>query len=454
MIHIGRGSIVVWHPHQELMSGLSRFRHGADGSGEYEELYTLSKEHNALVTMPGFAKRVKRLCTYDTVKDERVPMPEPDVEKAILGVDEVWHGVVKKALSAGGGVVSIPEMFGAAGFASAIARAFHRDRLAERGTPLTVVAARDIDSARRIAYRMRELLPGRDVGIGDCESEDILVAPYWQVGDYPIQETGILIGEDVACEDPERTLVKRARDVSMFRNAARWGVYETACGGSPAELDLAAEGLFGPISASATYHDAVKAKVGAPVTVCWLKAPKPNAQWGSAPFKTLSSLAMGKAFVGVASEIAWRTPADVGCIVCSDAKLQKDLAKAMDGIPGLVALNKKTSAKDLRVAFGNIAEGGAPKALATWDCFPPATSQKVMVAATCGGREFAGTVFPWKRLESAEKVYIVDFSHDWDVHNGRPGMLARNDEARKRRYAEIGFSQICVSDVDHLPFIG
>ena len=35
MIHVGRGSVVVEYPSQELMSGLSRFRHDANGQGEF-----------------------------------------------------------------------------------------------------------------------------------------------------------------------------------------------------------------------------------------------------------------------------------------------------------------------------------------------------------------------------------------------------------------------------------
>ena len=454
MIHVGRGSVVVEYPSQELMSGLSRFRHDANGQGEYEELYTLSERHHSLVTMPGFASRIKRLCPDEGIKDERVPMPVPDIAKALEGVPEVWHGVVKDALAAGGGVVAIPEMFGMAGLASAIARAFPRDALAERGTPLTVVAARDRDTTRRIAFEMRRILPDRDVGIGDCDSEDILVAQYGVcLEDYPMQSVGILIGDDVACEDP-KVFVKRARHVSVFRNAARWGVYETACGGGPDELDLAAEGLFGPLSASATYDDAVRAGVASPVTVCWLEAPRPKVNWGSAPLKTLASIAMGKEFAEVVADIVGRTSGDTGCIVCSDMQTQKALAGRVVRDGPCVVINRRSAAKDVKIMFDDMAIGNIPRAMVTWDRFPPATSHGVMVSATCGGREVAGVRFPWRGSGKSGKVYIVDFNHSWDVHNGRPGVLARNDAARRRRYSELGFSQLSVEDVEHLPFVG
>lgn len=451
MIHIGRGSIVVEYPTRDLMSGLSRFRHGVNGQGEYEELYTLSERHHSLVTMPGFADRIIQLCPDEGIKDERIPMPKPDVEKAIDGVDEVWHGVIKDALAKGGGVVSIPEIFGIVGFASAIAMAFPRDVLAERGTPLTVIAARDSEDARQIAFGMRKVLPERKIGISECCSDDIVVAPYGITEKYSAKDTGVLMC-DISYDDQGKALMKRVETVSAFRNAARWGMYATAGGWIPDELDMAAEGLFGPISASVMYEDAVKANVAAPVTVCWLKAPRPNVNWGSAPFNTLSSIAMGEKFIGIVSAIVNRTSGDIGCIVCSDIKTQEEIRNHID--EGIFAfVNKKTSVKDARIIFDDIATGGRPKAFVTWDRFPPETSQGVMVSATCGGSEFAGMKFPWRAFNSG-KVYIVDFTHDWDFHNGRPGVLARNDAARKRRYSELGFSQIEVKDVDHLPFIG
>lgn len=445
-VTLGRGSVVVRFPSRELMSGLSRFRHTKDGSGEYEQLYTLSVQRDSLVTMPGFAKRVISMCPEHRIIDERIPLPVPDIGKALQGVDPVWHGVVKDALAADGGTVAIPSIFGTVQFASAIARAFPRDRLAERGTPTIVVAVKDHEAARRVAFGMRSLLPGRDIGIGECDGDDILVCTYGTIDKYSRASVGIIIGDDIACEDPGKTFVKRAATISAFRNAARWGVYETAGGGCE-ELDMAAEGLFGPIVASASYNDAVKANVGAPVTVCWLKAPQPNSQWGSAPLKALSALAMGPEFMRMVSEIAMRTK---GCIVCSDATIQQKLLNTVYS-PGLAVVNRKMSEKDRRIVFGNIETGGVSLALVTWDSFPPATCQGVMVAVTCGGKEFAGAKFPWR---TKDKVYIVDFVHDWDVHNGRPGVIARNDEARKRRYADMGFFQMFVADVNHLPFIG
>ena len=84
----------------------------------------------------------------------------------------------------------------------------------------------------------------------------------------------------------------------------------------------------------------------------------------------------------------------------------------------------------------------------------PAGSFECLRAAIQGGADSVYNI-PWgaKTKEAPDrKLYMVDFRHDWDVHNGRPGRLARNDDARKLRYRELGFSQI-LCDIEELPFL-
>ena len=69
--------------------------------------------------------------------------------------------------------------------------------------------------------------------------------------------------------------------------------------------------------------------------------------------------------------------------------------------------------------------------------------------ATCGGKDAASRRIP----RGGKRAYIVDFTHDWDVHNGRSGRLRLNDEARTVRYKEMGFSQIRLEDPSQLPFL-
>ena len=58
------------------------------------------------------------------------------------------------------------------------------------------------------------------------------------------------------------------------------------------------------------------------------------------------------------------------------------------------------------------------------------------------------------RLAIGEPAYIVDFLHDWDIHNRRPGYLYRNDIARMTQYEQYGFAQYKFKRVEELPFLG
>ena len=425
-----------------------------DGSGEYEELYSLSMNGDTLVTMPGFAERVKRICGCGRMKllDERVPMPDPDVKAAIGVVAPAWHEVIRKAIASEGGVVAIPEILGFEQVAAAVMRAYPRDELVNRGTPLCVVATRDREAARRTTLALRSILPDRDVGMASSgsytDSDDVIVVPYGSMDDVPCHLAGVFIGDDI----PGVDFIGRAEAISSVRNAGRWGLYVTSAGGCQG-IDMAVEGLFGPVSVQATYADAVNAGIGVPITVCWLECPRPRCSLGSAPFNVLEATAMQQnaAFVELVSRIVSGVSPDIGCLVCTEPlAMMKKLAQ----IPGIVEVGRKTSAKERRLRLDEIAAGTIRKAVISGS-FPLEANHGVMVVATCGGGDVAGWRIPWRRLSrQGERTYLVDFSHPWDYHNGRPGRLARNDDARVRRYREMGFSQIVVEDAEHLPFLG
>ena len=144
MIHISRGSIVVTDPPRDLMESLRRFRRDDSGEGEYENLFTMSEDGKRLVTMPGFASRVIRIAGkgYTRIYDGRLPMPPANCEAAMEGLHECWSNVVHGALKAEGGVISIPDVFGNVNMVAAILRAYPRDALIDRGTPLSIIAFR------------------------------------------------------------------------------------------------------------------------------------------------------------------------------------------------------------------------------------------------------------------------------------------------------------------------
>jgi len=449
-VHIGRGSIIVDGPSDKVKSGLRRFRRKG-GVGEYEDLFVTSGDEKSIVTMPGFADRIRRLCKGSDadIRDERNPMPSPDFDAAARGVSCVWKDVVVDALGAGGGIVSIPDMFGTVDMVAAILRAFPREGLLERGTPLSFVATNG--NAGKLARKLREALPGRDVEAllpSGTDGEDVIVVPYSASIDFQYIYGGLFIGTDLQDID----FLSVAKNVSALRNAARWGIWSTSHGCVP-EIGMDAEGLFGPLCASASYSDAVRARIGVPITVVWVPSPKPEGSIGSAPFSILEGVAMTRnvAFARLVAGIVRHVPNDVGCIVCAE---REDVARRISALlPGVVEVGLDLSAYRRKELVRDIENGTIRKAIVSKGAFPSEYDHGVIVLANCSGDWLPGWNIPWRRAKGkTEKTYVVDFSHEWDRHNGRPGRLARNDEARMRSYSDMLFCQMSVEGEEQLPF--
>ena len=447
-IHIGRGSVAVENPPQALLENLRRFRRGNDG-GSYEPLYIKAEEGNMIVTAPGFARRIIDMSRDSLIKDERIPMPDP-IGSRDYGF---WDSVISDAVMGGGGVVAIPEILGAEEVCASIIRAFPHEALVDRGTPLCVIAEKDLESARRTVKLLRAMLPDRDVccpslgGLGN-DGDDVIITIYNSLDDIPLRMAGIFIGLDLHGSD----FIKRAEKISMLRNAARWGIYETSFGGRPDELDMDVEAMFGPVISSVTYDDAVKAGIAAPITVCWLPCPRPKAYIGGNP-KVLAAFAMqeNEKFVEMVSNIILNTSGELGCI----CRVETLAAAGRIGFRTQVTqITRKVPIKNRQRDIGAIETGVLRKAIIAEDVFPKKTSHAVMAVVTCGGAEAARSHIPWIQLKNKrDRAYIIDFTHDWDLHNGRKGHLALNDEARKKCYKDMGFNQISLEHFSQLPFL-
>lgn len=449
-IHIGRGSVAVENPPQALLENLRRFRRN-DGGGSYEPLYIKAEEGNMIVTAPGFARRVINLCegTHGFVKNEKVPMPDP-----ILSGSGFWSPYIGDAIMNEGGVIAIPELLGAEEVCAAIIRAFPHEALVDRGTPLCVIAEKDLESARRMVKLLRAMLPDRDVccpslgGLGN-DGDDVIITIYNSLDDIPLRMAGIFIGLDLHGSD----FIKRAEKISMLRNAARWGIYETSFGGLPDELDMDVEAMFGPVVSSVTYDDAVKAGIAAPITVCWLPCPRPKSCIGGNP-KVLAAFAMqeNEKFVEIVANIVRNTSGELGCI----CRVESIAAAKRIGeyIPCVNQIHRTCPIACRRRDAEAVESGVLRKAIIAEDVFPKKTSHAVMVVVTCGGAEAARSHIPWMPIKNkSDRAYIIDFTHDWDLHNGRKGRLALNDEARKKCYKDMGFNQISLERFSQLPFL-
>lgn len=452
-VHLGRGSIVVEGATESLMDGLRMFRI-VGREGFYEDLFVKpeSGDGKTIVTMPGFARRVRRLCEGDdgsVVYDERPNMPAPDLDAATRGVSCVWSDLVVDAIGAGGGIVSVPDIFGKARLAASIIRAFPRESLVERGTPLVFVAAPG-GWQKRLARELRAMLPEREVdslSAYGTDSEDVVVVPYGADLDFQYVYGGLFIGTDLQ----DVSMKSVAEKVSSLRNAARWGIWSTSYGGSP-DVGLDAEGLFGPLCASASYADAVRAGIGVPITVVWVPCPRPAGSLGSAPLDVLErSATMNDAFASLVADIVRRVPSEVGCIFCTE---RAELARRVSALmPGVAEAGPDLSVKRAKEIVGDVESGTIRKAILSRGAFVSGSDHGVMVLSNCSWRDVPGWSIPWRRkTRDGEKTYLVEFRHDWDKHNGRPGRLLKNDETRMRKYADMGFSQMSVESADQLPF--
>ena len=436
-IHVNNGSLLVEFPEAELERELSVFNHE---TREYEYLFTRSPGRDALVTMPGFAERAKSCCENSRILDERRPLPDP--EEMSEDVLEVWRKPIGAAIKSGGGIVQIPSVLGMARLVAEILRAYPKQNLVDRGTPISIIAVRDNESAKVLKEELSNLLPGREIGRAD--SDDIIVTPYSSLDDVPRHLTGIFIGDLSGDVDPRKIV----EGVSGFRSAARWGVYETDTGGKP-EVDLVTEGLFGQVVASASYADAVKAGLTIPITVCWLEVPQPPRQvLNEFKFQEANATAENPGFIRMVSDIVRKVPGDVGCCVVADTVAA--VKRLQDANPALVTLETSMTKKERLRRTEDIESGVVRKFATTSDVCPSIKGVGVVISASC---RKTGQKLPWReKKRDGERAYVVDFLHKWDLHNGRPGHLGLGDKARERSYSEAGFSQLRVANVQKLPF--
>ena len=436
-IHIKDGSLLVEFPDPELERALSIFDHD---TGEYEQLFTRAPGRDVIVTMPGFAELAKSVCQSPRVINERRPLPGP---KALpSGLVGPW-GKHIEAIVKSGGIVQLTEVLGVVKTIAAILASYPKDALVDRGTPISVVASRDPERASVISEGLKALLRDREIGCVD--SDDVIVTTLAKLGDVPRHLTGILI-----CDIPESNGSREfVEDVSSFRSAVRWLLQESGVGGRH-DVDIVTEGLFGQVVASPSYDDAVKAGIACPVTVCWLDAPPPK-MIGMAEFRLLEANAMQEspAFVRMVSDIVRRVPGDVGCsVVTEPVAMVKRLKKSVASIEALDGDMPKRRRASLT---SDIESGNVRKFVSTIDVCPSLKGIGVMVMASCKGADVTGVRIPWLE-RSGDRAYVVDFLHKWDVHNGRPGRLGLNDEARRKCYEAAGFNQLRVANVQQLPF--
>ena len=157
----------------------------------------------------------------------------------------------------------------------AICNAYSHEKLMLRGTPTIVVAVPDKDVTRKNYEDLKELLPDRRVGLvmsgSNIVSDDIQVITLDSLHKLSPDDVGVVIVDEMHTASAD----SRSDKLLAFTKARFWGVSATPDGRYDGK-DRVAEGIFGPVVATFSYQDGVKAGCLVPLKVLWLDAPEPQ----------------------------------------------------------------------------------------------------------------------------------------------------------------------------------
>lgn len=483
-VTLGRGAIVVTDPPPSLKNVLTYWkrelmfdevRHIRAVKGHYEDLYSISG--NTLTTLPGFGHKIlehfRKIGVPYTIVDKRIPLPEPDFERACKGLRDYQLEPVIETLMAGGGILSAATGFGKTVMSAAIIKAFDPEQLKLRGTPTVVFSAPDKDINQKNWEALTALLPGREVGLVMSGikkfSDDVLVITLDSLHLIDPSEVGILIVDEVHTS----ASATRVENISKFNNAARWGVSATPSGRFDGG-DMLIEGLFGPVVCRRTYQDAVKLGALVPIEVYWVKAPSPSvgmsyySKYRSRDAKIRAAIINNPPYAKLVAQLLNKIPDSKSALCftqwiaqmanihthCNDVEYVH--AQTKDGIGTI----RPITAKQRKAIYDRMASGDIRKMLAThcWKQGVDFPSLDIVINASGGGSDIVAKQIPGRasrRADGKDKAYVVDFIHEWDVDadSGKPGPLLASDFSRKKSYRDLGFKQYTVDSIDELPFM-
>lgn len=487
VITLGRGGITVTDPPAGLKERLMYWRRELEFDrarrmrvvkGHYENLY--KESGNVLTTLPGFGHRIvehfKKSGVKYEVRDNRVPMPPPDFDKACAGLRDYQLEPTIKTIMSGGGVLSLPTGYGKTVIASAIIRAFDPEALKLRGTPTVVFAAPDKDINRKNHAELKRFLPDREVGLvmsGSRKfSDDVQVITLDSLHLLDPDDVGILIVDEVhssasAC---------RAESISRFTKAARWGVSATPTGRFDGG-DLLIEGMFGPVVCRKTYQDAVKLGALVPIEVYWVKAPPPTVgmkayeNYRTRDAKVRAAIISNPDYSRLVATIMRRLPEETSAICFTQFIAQMANIHAFCPEIGYVHAQTKGSTgtigpvtpKQRNEIYDRMKSGELKKTLATfvWKQGADIENLDVVVNASGGGSDIVAKQMPGRasrRAEGKERAYVIDFIHEWDWREDdegrrKPGPMMSSDMSRRKSYSDLGFAQRTVESLDEIPVL-
>jgi len=497
-IHLGDAYLIV-EPYipAELTRALTYWRRfimkgskgGSTIAGENVQLYTITtsldqvtyKPINVLITLPGFAARVYQLLlSIDTVQffDERIAVPEPDMNLAMAGLRPYQCQPVYDAIASRGGIAQLPTGFGKTHMIAAIIRSFNRNEMKLRGTPLSFVVTPGIDLLKKNFASLEQILVGRDVGIRygakDRMSDDVTVVSVDSLENIDMAEVGILIYDEC-----HTLTLERKEHIMRAPHALRWGFSASPTGKFDGS-DILGEGTFGPIVTCVSHKKAVEAGAILPILVVWLEVPVPfdTPVWSSQHRRDRlirAGVWRNDRFHALVGSIFRKVPATKQII--GVAETTEHLNFLSQHLPeGTVIVHAETaadnlkdkshkylkpvSAKERNEIYKRLESGELKRAISTsiyrqgvdFPCL------EIIVNLAGGGGEIATTQLPGRACRTKSgKSYglLVDFRHtyDFDRVSGEPGPLMADCSRRERIYKELGFEQVWLENVEDLELL-
>lgn len=441
-----------------------------------------------LVTMDGFLHRVKTVLNEAgwaySVEDKRTLRPAPDIELALSKLWEKQKPAVYTALMSGGGILSCPTGFGKTHLAAAIIRAYSKEALKLRGTPLVVFAAPERDINAKNYEELVALLPDREVGIMQSGrkqviTDDVMLVTLDSLQNLDPSQIGLFICDEVHTGVSD----SRSTCIQEMKRAIKFGVSATPSGRYDGK-DLVMEALFGPVVYKKTYQEAVADGILVPIEVVWVESPEP--EFGLTYYQSLKTREGKYKRAVIANKDRNRLIGDIMAaipeqmqtvaimpiiehmskllpfcpestrVVHAETNAESLYKRGFDNIPAI-------STADRRTIYGEMVAGNIHKILATHVYkqgvnFP---GLEVMINVGGGGGEIAAKQIPGRVSRTAsgkEKAWLIDFWHPWDKRKDAagkevPGPVHGDDKKRKRFYTELGFTQTWIKSADELPFL-
>ena len=453
-------------------------------------------EVSYLFTLPGFAKRVKDHLAASgwgcEVVDNRTPMPAPNIDRAFTGLRDYQLELVYNMLMSGGGVLEGSTGLGKSHVIKAICNAYSHESLMLRQTPTIVVAVPDKDITRQNYETLSRLLPDRDVGIVMSGvrkfSDDIQVVTLDSLHLLNHDDVGVVIVDEMHTASAD----SRSMKLLDFKKARFFGVSATPDGRFDGK-DTVAEGIFGPVVATFSYQDGVKAGCLVPLKVLWLDAPEP--QMGVENYckykKRESRYDYGVHYNLGLNRMVGRIFRDIpdglqtlgmlqftqhmeyvlrGCAQehCMPLPTQVHAGTDPKKFPPSSFLHvHAVSASERKDLYYSMKSGKTRKAIATSVYRQGVSFDDLRIVINLGGgsSEIASKQIPGRASRKApgkEIAYIVEFRHPWDTQRVKtkagytrevPGPVFKDDVARMRIYESLGFEQVNLVSERELPWI-